>query len=71
MQWAIWREELLILARLKVLRCYKPNDLAEIQAVGLHNVSDACKYPEIRSVILPENDKQSRKVTLSPSNGQV
>ena len=41
MQWIEWREELGVLARLKVPRCYKPTDFGEIKGIELHNFSDA------------------------------
>ena len=41
MQWIKWREELGVLARLKVPRCYKPTDFGEIKGIELHNFSDA------------------------------
>ena len=41
MQWIKWREELGVLARLKVPHCYKPTDFGGIKGIELHNFSDA------------------------------
>ena len=41
MQWIKWREELGVLASLKVPRCYKPIDFGEVKSIELHNFSDA------------------------------
>ena len=41
MQWIKWREELCVLASLKVPRCYKPKDFGEVTSIELHNFSDA------------------------------
>ena len=42
-QWVKWREELGCLAKLKVPRCYKPNDFGEVKTIELH-FSDASTY---------------------------
>ena len=53
-RWKKWRSELHILAQLKILRCYKPNDFGEPNSIELHSFSDAsiggygqCSYVRI------------------------
>ena len=40
-RWEKWRAELPLLERLKVPRCYKPEDFGEVKTVELHHFSDA------------------------------
>ena len=43
-KWVKWREEFGCLAKLKVPRCYQPNDFGEVKTIELHNFSDASTY---------------------------
>ena len=40
-RWEKWRAELHLLERLKVPRCYKPEDFGKVKTVELHHFSDA------------------------------
>lgn len=40
-RWEKWRAELPLLERLKVARCYKPEDFGEVKTAELHHFSDA------------------------------
>nr|XP_039251003.1 uncharacterized protein LOC120328550 [Styela clava] len=40
-EWEKWRNEILELERLKIPRCYKPEDFGRISSVELHSFSDA------------------------------
>ena len=42
-RWERWRTDLPLLANLKILRCYKPEDFRELKSVELHHFSDASK----------------------------
>lgn len=39
--WNRWRKDICLLAKLKVPRCYKPDDFGKIKVVELHSFSDA------------------------------
>ena len=40
-RWERWRNDIRLLANLKIPHCYKPEDFGEVKAVEMHNFSDA------------------------------
>ena len=40
-RWERWRNEVVLLAKVSIPRCYVPDDFGEIKVVEMHNFSDA------------------------------
>ncbi|KAK3715792.1 hypothetical protein QZH41_001220 [Actinostola sp. cb2023] len=71
-KWEKWRNDLHLLQRLKIPRCYKPDDFGQVQVVELHNFSDAstvgygqCSY--LRLI----DDKNNIHVSLVTAKSRV
>ena len=55
-----WREKLGCLAKLKVPRCYKPNDFGKVKTIKLHNFSNGSTYRYSQCWYLRMTNSQGR-----------